>query len=140
MIVLDTNVISELMQPNPDPAVSHWLDGQLDRLVWTSSITLFEIQFGIAAMARGKKRERLENAFQQVIQIELEGRILSFDEHAALEAGGIAARLRALDRPIEARDTMIAGVVAAQGGELATRNVKHFEATGVPLINPWDGK
>lgn len=138
MIILDTNVLSALMQAKPDPQVVAWLDAQPGESIWTTVVSVFEIRYGLSAMAKGKKQKALQEAFDQALQQDLDGRVLDFDVPAANEAAAIAARLRAAGRPVEIRDVQIAGIVAARRGTLATRNVRHFESSGVPLLNPWE--
>lgn len=138
MIVLDTNVLSALMQSAPDPAVVNWLDSQPSESIWTTSVTVFEIRYGLNILPAGKKRRILQDNFEQALQQDLEGRVLDFDVSAAQEAAIIAAQLRSAGRPVEIRDVQIAGIVAARRGALATRNTEHFIETGVLLINPWE--
>jgi predicted nucleic acid-binding protein len=137
MIVLDTNIISELAKSKPEPKVIAWLDSQPSESIWTTAITVFEIRFGLDQMPVGKKRRQLTEAIELMLHEDLGGRVLAFDEAAADEAGRIAARLRAEGRPIELRDGLIAGTVAARRGTLATRNIKHFADTGIAVIDPW---
>ncbi|MBX3386185.1 MAG: type II toxin-antitoxin system VapC family toxin [Phycisphaeraceae bacterium] len=137
MIVLDTNVISALMRAKPDGVVAAWLDEQPGDSIWTTAVTVFEVRFGLSAMAKGKKQRALQEAFDLALRQDLEGRVLDFDVAAANEAGVIAARLRSAGRSVDVRDVQIAGIVAARRGTLATRNVKHFEHSGVSLVNPW---
>ena len=141
MIVLDTNVLSALMQQTPEPRVVAWLDAQPTESIWTTSVSVFEIRFGLEAMAKGKRQRTLQEAFRLALTEDLSGRVLDFDVAAADEAAVLSARLRANGRPVEIRDVMIAGIVAARRGTLATRNTKHFQDTKIRLVNPWeDGK
>jgi predicted nucleic acid-binding protein len=137
MIVLDTNVISELTKSKPEPRVIAWLDAQPAESVWTTAITVFEVRFGLANMPVGKKRRQLTEAFELMLQEDLGGRVLVFDQPAADEAGRIAGELRTMGRPIELRDGLIAGTVAARRGILATHNTRHFADTGIACIDPW---
>ena len=137
MIVLDTNVLSALMRAEPDRAVVRWLDGLAPESIWTTSITLFEVQFGIDALSDGERKTALQNAFHQAVYVDMQGRILDFDAPAAAAAGTIAARQRALGRPVDMRDAQIAGIIAARRATLATRNVRHFADTGLALVDPW---
>lgn len=138
MIVLDTNVISALMQSQPEPKVVEWLNKQPFDSVWTTSIVVFEIRFGLACMPEGKKRRVLESAFDAMLVEDFSGRVLDFDDSGAAHAAATAAKLRAIGRTVEFRDALIAGAVTAHGATLATRNVRHFEHAGVPLVNPWE--
>lgn len=137
MIVLDTNVLSALMRAEPDRAVVRWLDGLAPESIWTTSITLFEVQFGIDALSDGERKTALQNAFHQAVYVDMQGRILDFDAPAAAAAGTIAARQHALGRPVDMRDAQIAGIIAARRATLATRNVRHFADTGLALVDPW---
>ena len=137
MIVLDTNVLSALMRQETDPAVIAWLDAQAPESIWTTSITVFEIRFGLEILAKGRKRKALEEAFSSALNEDFNGRILTFDQSAADAAAVIAARQRQAGRPVEIRDVQIAGIVAARKATLATRNIRHFEGTGIALIDPW---
>ncbi|MGD9536918.1 MAG: type II toxin-antitoxin system VapC family toxin [Alphaproteobacteria bacterium] len=137
MIVLDTNVISALMQHEPDPRVVAWLDDQPSESIWTTAITMFEVRFGLELLADGRKRRRLEAAFTAALDEDFAGRVLPFDRNAADAAGLIAARQRKRGRTVEIRDVQIAGVVAARKATLATRNGRHFEGLGLKLVDPW---
>jgi predicted nucleic acid-binding protein len=136
MIVLDTNVISALIQATPDPSVVAWVNAQQSNSVWTTAINIFEIQFGLAAMPTGQRRQTLQDSFDKAVA-QMGQRVLELDAHAAREAALIAARSKSIGRPMEIRDAMIAGTVAARHAILATRNTKDFVHVGIPLINPW---
>lgn len=138
MIVLDTNVLSALMRSPPDEAVVQWLDTQPSVSVWTTSVTVFEVLYGLRTMAQGKRQRSLEEAFERAVRQDLEGRVFDFDAAAAREAALVSAALRAQGRAVDIRDVQIAGIVAARNGKLATRNTKHFVDTGVALVNPWE--
>jgi predicted nucleic acid-binding protein len=137
VIVLDTNVLSALMQREPDPAVVAWLDRQPSDSVWTTAVTIFEVQFGIALLASGRRRRQLEEAFTRAVEEDLEGRVLAFDREAGREAAGRAAQRRAAGRPVDFRDIEIAGIIAARRATLATRNLRHFRDLGIALVDPW---
>lgn len=137
MIVLDTNVISEMMRDSPDAAVLARLDEFPGESVWTTSISVFEIQHGFRILAAGRMRKRLETAFAAIVDEELEGRVLPLDVDAATQAGIIAAECRQAGRTIEIRDALISGIATARKAALVTRNVRHFANTGISLINPW---
>ena len=137
MIVLDTNVLSALMRAEPDRAVVRWLNGLAAESIWTTSITLFEVQFGIDALSDGERKTALQNAFHQAVYVDMQGRILDFDAPATAAASTIAARQHALGRPVDMRDAQIAGIIAARRATLATRNVRHFADTGLALVDPW---
>ena len=137
MILLDTNVVSALMQREPDSVVVTWLDSQPPESIWTTSITVFEVRFGLEILASGRRRRSLEEAFARTLQEDFEGRVVPFDETAAQSAARIAAERRRLGRPVEIRDLQIAGIAAARKAAIATRNVRHFEGLGPELIDPW---
>jgi hypothetical protein len=137
VILLDTNVLSALMQRDPDAAIIAWLDGLPPESVWTTSVTVFEVRCGLEILAAGRRRQRLEEAFAKALEEDFEGRVLSFDPAAAGSAALIAARQRRAGRPVEIRDVQIAGIAAARKATLATRNVRHFEGLGLAVVDPW---
>jgi predicted nucleic acid-binding protein len=138
MIILDTNVLSALMRQDPDPPVLAWLDRQAPQSIWITTITLFESRLGLALVPTGGRRRALESAFARVLEDDLENRILPFDTEAALQAASLAAQRQLNGRPVDIRDTQIAGIAQARRATLATRNVRHFEGLTVPVFNPWD--
>jgi predicted nucleic acid-binding protein len=140
VILLDTNVLSALMRRQADPAVIAWLDGQPPESIWTTTITVFEISFGLEILARGRKRKALEVAFASALDEDFDGRVLPFDRAAAVAAAAIAARQREAGRPVEIRDVQIAGIATARKATLATRNTRHFQGTGIALVDPWSSK
>lgn len=137
MIVLDTNVLTALMRAEPDRAVVRWMNGLAAESMWTTSITLFEVQFGLDVLPDGERKTVLQIAFHQAVYEDMQGRILDFDAPAAAAAGTIAARQRTLGRPVDMRDAQIAGIIAARRATLATRNIRHFADTGLALVDPW---
>ncbi len=138
MIILDTNVLSALMSRTPDQRVIDWLDTQPRTSIWMTSLTVLEIRYGLQTMPLGKRRSRLLDAFETVLADKIGWRIASFDAAAAQQAGDLMAFRYKKGRPVELRDTMIAGIVLASHATLATRNTAHFDDLSVPLINPWD--
>lgn len=136
MIILDTNVLSALMMQIPDNKVVTWLDAQSRTSVWTTSVTVLEIRFGLQIMTTGKKRSLLSGAFESLLG-RMGRRIAAFDDEAAVQAANLMASRQRRGRPVELRDTMIAGIVLARHASLATRNVTHFEDLTVPVLNPW---
>ena len=137
MIILDTNVISEIMLPRPDIQILSWLDRQSDASIWTTSVNIFEIYYGLQSMPEGKKRSALVDLFERWLAEVIQGRIASFDEAAARRAADLNALRKRIGRPVDVRDTMIAGIVLASHATLATRNVNHFEEIAPSLVNPW---
>ena len=121
----------------PPPAVVGWLDRQPHISVWTTSITVFEIRFGLNSMPAGKRQAQRIAIFEEVLADVIEQRIALFDSASAERAAELAAVRRREGRPGELRDTMIAGIVLASHAKLATRNVRHFEDIASSLVNPW---
>ena len=137
MIVLDTNVVSALMRDVPDPKVSQWLDQQPELSIWTTSVTIFEIQSGLMVMPAGKRRGALSEAFERLLG-EINRRISVFDEEAARQAAQLSAYRQKKGIVVELRDTMIAGIVLARKAAIATRSVTHFSDIAANVINPWE--
>lgn len=138
MIVLDTNVISALMRDRPDPVAVAWLDRQPADAVWTTTISVFELQFGIELLAPGWRRRQIEAAFAAALNEDFKDRVLPFDQDAARQTAIIAARRRQSGRSVDFRDSQIAGIVVSRGAKLVTRNLRHFADLAVEVINPWD--
>jgi predicted nucleic acid-binding protein len=136
MILLDTNVISALMLPSPVPEIVSWLDRQPQSSIWTTSITVAEITFGLQIRAHGKRRTSLMSEFEGVLQ-DMDYRVAGFDTDAAHRAAELMAVRHKAGRPRDWRDTMIAAIALAQRATLATRNTTHFEDAGIPLVDPW---
>jgi predicted nucleic acid-binding protein len=136
MTILDTNVLSALMQHTPDPRVIAWLDRQPRTSIWTTSVTVLEVRFGLQSMATGKRRSLLMQAFEAALD-KMGHRIAALDAAAAAQAADLMAARQRKARPGELRDTMIAGIVLACHATLATRNTSHFEDLCVPVVNPW---
>ena len=137
MIILDTNVLSALMRTTPETTVVTWLDRQPAESIWITSITLFEARLGLALLPRGKRRGTLETAFSRLLEDDLENRVLDFDAAAATEAATLAADRQRAGRPVDIRDTQIAGIALARHAVVATRNVRHFSDLKVPVVDPW---
>jgi hypothetical protein len=137
VIILDTNVLSATMRVAPDPAVVAWLDGQPAESIWTTAITVFEIEFGIALLPHGRRQVRLQEQFARILNDEFQQRILVFDQGSAVAAARLAADRQRADRPVDFRDTQIAGIAIARRATLATRNVRHFSGMSVAVVDPW---
>ena len=138
MIVLDTTAVSALMQPRLNPTAIAWLDRQQLTQMHMTTITVMEIWAGIERLPASARRRRLETAFDSIVHDTLRGRILEFDFDAAMAAAVLmAARLRA-GRPIDVRDTQIAGIAVSRSAAIATRNTRHFADLSVDVIDPWD--
>lgn len=136
MIVVDTNILSALMRQEPDAKIITWLDKQARTSVWITSITVLEIRFALQIMATGKRRSSLLESFESLLD-KIGHRIAPFDDDAAAQAASLMASRQLKGRPVELRDTMIAGIVLARHATLATRNVVHFEDLSVAVVNPW---
>jgi predicted nucleic acid-binding protein len=137
VIVLDTNVVSELMRPKPDVKVTSWLNGLIRQEVWITTISIFELRFGIEIHAKGQRRSHLEDSLARILEVGFHDRVLSFDEKAANAAARLSAKQRIMGRSKEVRDTFIAGIVSAHRADLATRNVRHFQGLDIRVIDPW---
>jgi predicted nucleic acid-binding protein len=139
MIILDTNVLSELMRPNPLPRVVEWIAKQPAAELFTTSITVAEIFLGIELLMRGRRREGLLRTAEKMFAEDLQSRILGFEGEAARLFANIAARRRALGKPISYADAQIAAIARLRGARLATRNIADFDRCEIDLVNPWDG-
>lgn len=139
MIILDTNVLSELMRPAPVAQVSEWVAKQPSTELFTTSITEAEIFFGIELLTQGKRRRELWRAAEGMFNEDLEGRVLGFESEAARPFAQIAAHRRSLGKPISHADAQIAAIARLRRAQLATRNVADFSDCGVGLVNPWEG-
>ena len=137
MIILDTNVLGALMRTTPEAPVVAWLDRQAAESVWITSITLFETRFGLALLPPGRRQKTLEAAFEDLLKRDLENRVLDFDSAAATEAASLAAARQKIGRPVDMRDTQIAGIALARRAMLATRNIRHFVDLKISLVDPW---
>lgn len=120
-----------------DPRVVAWLDAEPAESVWTTTVTVFEIQTGLELLRPSKRRHDLESAFADLLEAELEGRVQPFDQAAAMAAGTIAAERQRAGRPVEVRDIQIAGIAKVRKATLATRNTRHFAELGINLVDPW---
>lgn len=138
MIILDTNVLSALMQTSPEEIVIEWLDRVPAESVWITSITLFEARYGLALLPDGKKRKILTILFEEIVEKDLEGRVLLFDQMASEKAAHLAASRKKNGYTVDMRDTFIAGIALARKATIATRNTKHFRDLRVDVVNPWE--
>lgn len=137
MIILDTNVLSEVTKPEPDPAVLHWLDQMDSAALFTTAVTVGELSSGIACMPVGRRRRGLAEALARLVTHEFEGKILSFDASAAVEFGPMMATRQRSGRRGSVIDVQIAAVAWIHEAAIATRNVRDFELLGLQVINPW---
>lgn len=138
MIIIDTNVISELLRPEPEPRVERWLSKQDGLSVYLTAISEAELRHGLAIMPPGKRRTTLTDAVDRILREDMAGRILPFDSAAAQSYAIIAASRRAAGRPIMQADCQIAAIAHARNAIVATRNTPDFEGCEIDLINPWN--
>ena len=140
MIILDTNVVSELMEVEPAAEVEAWLDRTDESALWLTTILVFEIKGGLDRMDDGRRKRRLLAALDALLQIDFRERVLPFDLDAAMEAARLDAERERRGRPIDIRDTLIAGIAISRGAAVATRNIRHFADLPIDVINPWDAQ
>ena len=138
MIILDTNVVSELMKAAPAERVLGWIAAQPASALYTTSITQAEILHGLALLPTGKRRNALESAAEAMLREDFAGRILPFGSDAALAYARIAADRRRAGRPISHFDAQIAAIARSAGAAIATRNVTDYDRCGVKIFNPRD--
>jgi predicted nucleic acid-binding protein len=137
VIVLDTNVLSEALKPLPSSIVLRWLAAQIPSAVFTTTITLAEVLYGVEAHPPSKRRMRLLAAVETMFADVFEGRILAFDEEAARIFATVVASRGAAGRPISQFDAMIAAIARSHRAAVATCNTADFEGCGIRVINPW---
>ncbi len=137
MIVLDTNVLSELMKPTPAERVVRWMAAQPATTLYTTSITQAEILHGVMLLPSGKRRSAFEAAAEAMFKEDFGGRVLPFGSDAAHPYARIAAQRRRAGRPISHFDAQIAAIAHSTGASIATRNATDFDGCGVKVINPW---
>ena len=138
MIVLDTNVVSELVRPTPERAVLIWLDRQPRHRLAITAVTAAELLCGVARLPVGNRRARLGEEIGAVVQDDFADRVLPFDLAAAEHFAELVADREQAGRVIPRADAQIAAICRSTGARLATRNVKDFADTGVEVVNPWD--
>ncbi len=137
MIILDTNVLSEVMKPAPSARVVRWLGKYPALRLFTTAITQAEILYGVELLPKGKRRAALQSAVEAMFAEEFAGRILPFDSEAAQAFPQIASSRRASGRPVTQFDTQIAAIAHARGAAVATRNTLDFDHCGITVLNPW---
>ena len=138
MIVVDTNVVSELMLPSPADAVIEWASAQEAHTLYFTTISEAELRYGVAILPIGRRREQLLVAVEHMLREDFAGRVIPFDRQAARAYAAIAAARRAAGRPIKYADCQIAAIARSVGASVATRNLRDFEGCGIDVINPWD--
>jgi predicted nucleic acid-binding protein len=137
MIILDTNVLSELMKPKPATKVVDWMAAQPAARLYTTSITQAEILHGLMLLPQSRRRSALEVAATSMFAEDFAGRILGFGPDAALPYAQIASDRRRAGRPISHFDAQIAAIVRFTGAAIATRNTADFDGCGVTVVDPW---
>ena len=137
MIILDTNVVSELIRATPDPGVRAWINSRPSAQIGTTAITAAELYYGVARLPVGQRRQQLAIAVSALLNDALRGRIVPFDERAARRYADVITGREHAGRPIGVPDAQIAAICRELGAVLATRNIRDFEETGVEFIDPW---
>ena len=138
MILLDTNVVSEVMRPTPARSVLSWFASEVGSDLYLPAIVEAELRFGVLILPEGKRRDGLAAAMQGMIEESFAGRVLPFDSPAARAYAEIAARQRRMGRAVKEADCQIAAIAASRGATLATRNLRDFTGAEIGLVNPWD--
>ena len=137
MILLDSNILSEVIRPSPEPVVLDWLAAQPTTSVFISAITEAELRTGVAFLPEGKRRAVLAAEIAAMLEVDFFGSILPFDSLAAIAYAEIVAIRRQNGRPISQADAQIAAIAHSRGAVLATRNIADFDRCGIEIINPW---
>jgi toxin FitB len=139
MLILDTNVLSELLKPNPDTQVVAWIENQPRQQLFTTVVSRAEIMYGIQLLPKSQRRQKLAEAAKAIFDEELADHVLPFESLAADRFALIAAKRKMEGKPISQFDAIIVSIAAAHSARLATRNVHDFESCGVSIENPWRG-
>jgi|ERR1035437_153644 predicted nucleic acid-binding protein len=137
MTVLDTNVLSEVITPEPSSRVLAWILREPSSSLYTTSISQAELLYGVELLPKGRRRSALHAAVVKMLAEDFVNRILPFDSYAAEDYSRIAAARRAMGRPISEADARIAAIALSRGANLATRNTRDFEHCGIKVLNPW---
>lgn len=137
MIVLDTNVLSELIRPQPSPKVVAWLRAQTRSRLFTTAISRCEMLYGTLLLPDGQRKRRLQQEVLAIFETDMAGRVLPYDGAAADAHAVFAATRRAHGRPVAMADAMIVGIAHSRGAAIATRNMRDYEECGVMLVDPW---
>lgn len=138
MLVLDTNLVSELMRPHPEPVVLAWVGAQPLKEMAITAVSSMEIRFGIHSLPEGKRRTELDRKFSELIAQGFAGRILPFDGQAGEACADIRAMRQRTGRRISTEDAMIAAIARVHGATVVTRDEGGFAGCGVPVVNPWN--
>ena len=137
MIIVDTNVISEVLRPHPSEQVGAWLDAQRPRDLFVTTISQAEMLLGVQLLPRGRRRDLLETAINAIFDTDFRERVLPFDSRAARAFATIVANRRRLGKPIDNLDAQIAAIARSEGAAIATRDAAGFAGCGVSVIDPW---
>jgi predicted nucleic acid-binding protein len=137
MIILDTNIVSELMKSEPDKGVIQWFETLEDQPVMLTVISVAELRYGVSALPDGKRKDQLDEAITDMINEDFEDRILDFNQASAEAYGALLAKLRSEGITTSQSDAMIASIALINEAHLVTRNIRDFKHCGVPLINPF---
>ena len=137
MIVLDTNVVSELMRPSPSASVVEWVANQAVTNLYLSTVSEAELRYGVEILPTGQRRDRLLAEVEGMLREDFAGRLLPFDSDAAQAYAQVAAGRRAAGYPINHADCQIAAIARSRQADIATRDVNGFEGCGIDVINPW---
>ena len=137
MILLDTNVLSELIRREPEEGVMQWLDSLDANAVATTAITAAELLYGVARLPPGRRKKQLSEAVHELIEEDLDGRVEPFDAKAATQYADLVSKREKAGRPISVADAQIAAICRKLGAKLATRSTNDFDGTGIKFVNPW---
>jgi predicted nucleic acid-binding protein len=137
VILLDTNILSELIRPEPDKGATEWLDSLDVATVATTAITAAELLYGVARLPSGRRKERLGEAIRGLIEEDFDGRVEAFDATAAIHYADLLSDRKRAGRPISAADAQIAAICRKLRATLATRNTSDFKDAGIDLLDPW---
>jgi hypothetical protein len=137
VIVLDTNVLSECLKPQPNPKVLAWMASYPRSALFTTTVVEAEILYGVRILPDGARKDSLRSAVKAIFDQDMRGRVIAFDRDCAEAFADIAGTRRALGKPISQFDAMIAAATRSRGAVLATRNVQDFIDCGIELIDPW---
>jgi predicted nucleic acid-binding protein len=138
MLILDTNMLSEMMRSEPERKIADWIVRQPSDELFTAAVCQAEILSGLAVMPIGRRRADLEEAARAMFTDDFEGRVLPFDTEAAAAYPEVFAARRKAGRPSGTIDLMLAAIARVRGASVVTRNVSDFEGVGVTIVNPWD--
>lgn len=137
MLILDTNVISEMLRPAPDAGVEAWLEAQDGSDLYLTAITAAELRRGVSVLPKGRRRTLIDHAVEGVLTQDFAERILPFDAAASVMYALIAEERRAAGRPISQSDAQIAAIARSLAVPVATRNLSDFQGCGIHLVDPW---